>query len=63
MPFLTPPALYNPQMKLRIKGSFETLKQRLKPLALGGEWLSKPNGIWILRCDDGAGLSAITRSS
>jgi predicted nucleotide-binding protein len=43
--------------KLRFKGSRSALMARLKPLALRGEWSAQPNGIWILRCEDRAGLS------
>jgi len=44
-------------MKLRFKGDIGALVARLKPLRLRGEWTPKPNGVWILRCEDRAGLS------
>src|SRR5215469_1027236 len=47
----------SPQTKLRFRGSLEALEARLNPLGLGGEWTPKPNGVWILRCEDGSGLS------
>lgn len=43
-------------MKLRFSGSIGALKARLKPLGLVGEWAAQPNGVWILRCEDRAGL-------
>jgi predicted nucleotide-binding protein len=44
------------RMKLRFNGNIGALTARLKPLALGGAWAAKPNGVWILRCEDRAGL-------
>jgi len=43
-------------MKLKFIGTLEALKNHLQPLKLSGEWQSKPNGVWIFRSEEKAGL-------
>jgi hypothetical protein len=41
---------------LTFEGTLEALQQRLLPLRLDGRWEMRPNGVWMLRCRDGANL-------
>lgn len=43
-------------MPPQFHGNLDTLKERLAPLGLAGEWESQPNGVWKFLCSDRAGL-------
>lgn len=43
-------------MRLRFEGTFEQLHDTIGQMGVQGKWAPEPNGVYMLRCANGANL-------